>query len=140
MKGNPNCDETNATLMITGDALDPIRVTKLVGVDPAFARRKGDLFGKPERPVKSLTGIWALESEPHLTSSVLEEHINLLLDMIGRPPTAFYDYLESEGLEALIRCYWMSATGQGGPVLSSRLLGRLAELHLGLDFHFYSAV
>jgi hypothetical protein len=41
---------------------------------------------------------------------------------------------------ASICCYWVSATGNGGPVLSPELLGRLAKYNLTLSFdiHFES--
>ena len=37
-----------------------------------------------------------------------------------------------------ISCYWVSAFGHGGPVLSPDIMKRLAAFGLGVSFDFYS--
>jgi hypothetical protein len=75
-------NETHATFRLLGDALDPEEVTRLLGIKPSFARRKGEKYGNPERPVMSRTGIWALESEKSIMSAELGSHLELLLSQL----------------------------------------------------------
>lgn len=133
-RGNPNCAETHATFRITGDQLDPDAITKLLGIEPSFGWRKGDVHGHPTRPVRSPTGIWAVESKAAVSSTILEEHLAYLLDRIGEPDPSFRSYLRDHDLKPDFFCYWMSATGQGGPAISPGTLKRVADV--GADFNF----
>lgn len=132
-------NETHATFRLLGDALDPAEVTRILGITPSFARRKGDKYGGPRRPVASRTGIWALESEKSVTSADLEKHLEFLLNQLDAKASLVAE-LTRGGLTADILCYWMSATGQGGPVLGAATIRRIAELGVDLDFDCYSAV
>lgn len=132
--------ETHATFRITGDALRPDRVTELLGISPSFARAKGDVYGPPARPIRSRTGIWALESEAAINSTELEDHLAYLIAKLAPAASEPLTRLIAEGSKVDVLCFWMSATGQGGPVLSPRILARVAELGAELSFDFYSAV
>lgn len=132
-------NESHATFRLFGDALDPDEVTRLLGVKPSFARRKGDKYGNPARPVVSRTGIWALESETSVVSPDLEPHVEFLLSQIGSKGPLVMG-LRQQGLTADILCYWMSGTGQGGPVLGAETVRRVGDLGVSLNFDFYSAV
>ena len=132
-------NEAHATFRIMGETLDPDEVTRLLGIEPSFARRKGDKFGNPKRPVTSRTGIWALESEKSVISSDLELHLDFLLSSLGSKASILRKLVQ-EGLEADIFCFWMSGTGRGGPMLGADTIRRIADLGVILDFDFYSAV
>jgi hypothetical protein len=43
----------------------------------------------------------------------------------------------AQNLKADFFCYWLSATGHGGPELSAGTLGRIAALGASLGFDFY---
>ena len=45
--------------------------------------------------------------------------------------------LRTAGCETVLDCYWVSATGHGGPMLWAEQLGRLAEYGLELWFDVY---
>jgi hypothetical protein len=45
--------------------------------------------------------------------------------------------LQDEGCSMDIFCYWVSASGQGGPTLSPELMTRLAEAELEVGFDIY---
>jgi hypothetical protein len=132
-------NEAHATFRLLGDALDPEEVTRLIGIEPSFARRKGDKYGSRERPVVSQTGIWALESEKSVAGPDLNAHLRFLLSQLGSK-TSTVKELVRQGLSADLLCYWMSGTGQGGPILEPETIRRVADLGVCLNFDFYSAV
>jgi hypothetical protein len=131
--------ETHATLRIMGDDLDPSEVTRALSVEPSFARRKGDIYGNPDRPVRSRTGIWALESEGSVKSGELEEHLRFLAGRLSPEARRHIGHLRAQGYQVDILCYWMSGTGQGGPVLTADVLLVLGGLGAELSFDFYSS-
>ena len=69
-------------------------------------------------------------------STDAERHVNWLIDQLdstGLVP------LHIPGVSrALICCFWVSATGNGGPRFSPDVLGRLAKYHLSLGLDIYS--
>jgi Domain of unknown function (DUF4279) len=135
---NPNCEETYASLRVAGDALDPDEVSRVLGIQPSLTRRKGEPHGR-SGAINS-TGVWILSSEGAVQSKRLEVHLRYLLERIeGRAPD-LQRYVRQRGLELDVPCFWMSATGQGGPVLSADLLRDLGALGVSLSFGFYSAV
>ena len=136
---NPNCVETHATFRVTGDQLDPAAVTRMLGIEPSFGRRKGDVYGGPTRPIKSPTGVWALESAAAVSSRILDDHLRYLLGRVGEPTPTFGRYIGEHGLKMDLFCFWMSATGQGGPAVSSEILKQIVKLGAALDFDIYFA-
>lgn len=134
---NPNCAETFASLRLYGDALVPDEVTRLLHVEPTDRASKGaQLVASSGKTRTAPTGRWILESRGHVDSIDLEQHITWLLDQMesaGITPAAIPGVSKAD-----VFCYWLSATGQGGPELSPELLGRLAKLRLtlGLDIYF----
>jgi hypothetical protein len=45
--------------------------------------------------------------------------------------------IQEQGLRADFYCYWVSATGQGGPEVSPETLARIAALGASLGFEFH---
>ena len=131
--------ETHATFRLLGDMLDPEEVSRALGITPTIARRKGDTYGNPKRPVVSRTGIWALESEGAVAGADLEAHLGFLLNQLVFKASVVAKLIQG-GLTGDILCYWMSGTGQGGPALGAETIRRIASLGVGLEFDCYSAV
>jgi hypothetical protein len=124
---NPNCARTHATFRLTGDSLDPDEISAALGIP---AGRGGTIR-------RQRTRVWLLASEHTVESTSLERHLIHLLDAI-EPAAATVDTLRREyDLRADFFCYWLSATGHGGPELSPDTLRRIAELDavLGIDFY-----
>lgn len=133
---NPNCAETFASLRLYGDNLLPEEISRWLGVAPSEAAAKGDKKAGPNGMVRSApTGRWILRSNPEVSSTDLEEHLWWLMDKIER---CSLRPGELPGVtRADISCYWLGATGHGGPEFSPETLRRLAErrLFLGLDIY-----
>jgi hypothetical protein len=131
---NLNCSETHAMLRIVGANVDPKAVTAATGISPTLQISVGDVTPNGTRPRRE--GIWARSTEGSVDSTDLEDHLLALLDQL---PANFGDVIPP-GARCEILCVWRSATGYGGPSLSSKLLARIAAAGIDLDFDLYSDV
>ena len=136
---NSNCELTNATFRLMGDLIQPDELTILLGIQPNFSHAKGDTFESRAGLLKHRTGIWALESENKLETTNLEKHLIFLLDKLEPVSSIVAELVLKFSLAVDFHCYWVSATGQGGPLISPETLMRVANLHAYLDFeiHFF---
>jgi hypothetical protein len=93
--------------------------------------------GRVGRARRQETGVWFLSTETIVESTSLERHLVHLLDAVEPASAALQRIRADENLWADFDCYWLSATGHGGPEVSPETLGRIAALgaSLGLDFH-----
>ncbi len=137
---NPNCARTYASFRLTGDALDPEVVTTTLGIKPMRALAKNQAIPTIRRgngTRRQRTGVWALTSQGIMSSTSLERHLIYLLDAIEPAATPLDTLRVEHNLQADFFCYWLSATGHGGPELSPRTLDRIAALdaRLGIDFY-----
>ena len=51
----------SVSLRVAGDALDPVEITRLLGVAPKFAARKGEQIPRGPRYVTQRIGIWTFD-------------------------------------------------------------------------------
>lgn len=134
---NPNCAQTFASLRLYGDALVAEQVSLQLGLPPTECAERGDKrvsFSGKTRAAP--TGRWILQTEGHVAATELQPHIEWLLDRIESAGVVPADI---PGVSrADICCFWLSATGHGGPVFSPDLLGRLARSRLTLCLDIYS--
>jgi Domain of unknown function (DUF4279) len=139
LRENPNCEITNATFRLMGDLIHPDELTVLLGIQPSFSHAKGDTLESRAGLLKHRTGIWALESEDKLETTNLEKHLIFLLDKIEPVGAIILELITKYSLLVDFHCYWISATGQGGPLISPATLMRVANLNAYLDFeiHFF---
>ena len=78
-------DRLEIALRVTDDDLDPDRVTRMLGVNPTVAARKGDDVDIDGVPVTQRTGIWsyALPASPEWE---LGDAIDTLLERLPHAP------------------------------------------------------
>lgn len=126
----------SVALLITGDDLDPQAVTEMLKVEPAQTWKKGE----DERP-RSRTAGWEFRLEPADARfwKSMEEGLAAVLDRLE-------PHRESiRQLAARYKAVWWIGHFQnslaGGPVLSPRILRRLADFDLALccDTYFSPA-
>jgi hypothetical protein len=139
---NPNCRSTHASFRLIGDRLVTAEVTRETGIAPTFASDKGTArpsTREGRQTITQRTGVWSLSSEGRLASTSLERHLIWLLDRIepGRDPLRAA--AEKYGATADFFCYWLSATGSGGPEVSPGTLARIAGLNASLGFDCYDS-
>ncbi len=128
------CERTWVTLCVYAEN-DPAEVSERLGIAL-------DAPGVESLPKKQLRkegpplSRWFLSSKGLVTSKDSRRHIDWLLDQV-LPRRQAIAALQSEGAEVCVSCFWASAQGHGGPILSKRQLARLAELGLDFDYDIY---
>ncbi len=135
-KANPNCAQTFASLRLFGDQLQPDEVSRLLNLKPTESAPKGLETVAPSGKSRiSPTGRWILESQEHVHSTDSQDHIAWLLDQLDKSG-AVPCKIPGVG-RADICCFWLGATGNGGPEFSPEVLGRLAKYQLTLSLDIY---
>jgi hypothetical protein len=128
----PTCNATYATLCIYGDDLDPNAVTSLFGIEPSQTQRKGEQLKKGVVRRKG----WFLSTENTVVSRDVRRHVHWLIETFSSKEEAFHQ-LRSQSYETVVSCYWMSASGHGGPMLSPKLMRSLSDLGVEIRFDIY---
>ena len=130
----PTCERTYATLRIYHESLDPDEVTKRLRIEPTDWQRRGESRKAGSRPAK-LHG-WFLSSDGEVESRDVRLHLDWLLSRIAPQADAILA-LQSDGCRMDVSCYWVSASGHGGPSVRPTQMGELARLGLELWFDVY---
>jgi len=127
-----SCSRTYATLCIYHDKLgiDDIQIdidllpdkiiTKGERVGLSFARKNG----------------WLLGTGGRVKSKDLRAHIQWIINRISDKKSEFIA-LKQQGFEIRISCLWISAVGNGGPLLDHKMISDLAELPVDLHFDIW---
>jgi len=133
------CRSTYATLRILHEDLDPDEISRLLGVTPSSSHRKSDPLS-PRFPEKGRrkVGAWLLKSEGQVDSRDSRRHVDWLIDRLDGKAVVVRN-LQSVGHTIDISCYWLSASGHGGPSVPPEQARRLADLGIELWFDVYFA-
>lgn len=135
---NPNCAKTYATFRLRGDQLAAKEVTVRLDIEADFAFEKGELHSSGRgQPVKQRIGVWYITSEGRLETTNTERHLLDLLEKLEPVKEELRAVVQRQSLVADFFCYWVSATGHGGPEVSPDTLRRIADLDARLGFDFY---
>jgi hypothetical protein len=134
---NANCAETFASFLLIGDRLDPDDVTRRLQIEPKRSFPRGMIRPSKARGLRQRTGTWIFTTEGVLASTSLERHLLGLLEELEPRREQILTLVDEQGLEAAVSCFWVSATGHGGPALSPEVLARIARLGAALWFDLY---
>jgi hypothetical protein len=129
-----SCLRTYATLRVYPGDLDPDEVTRVLGIEPTSTQRLGQVLA-PSTRLASLNG-WFLSSQDSVDSRDSRRHIDWVLDAV-EPHNVGLSTLRELGARMDISCYWLSATGNGGPTISPHQAGRLADAQLDCWWDVY---
>ena len=131
------CAKTYAGLRIYHDDLDPERITGLLGIEPSQIQIRGRVYttsiGQEFTPQ---LGGWFLSTKGIIASRDVRRHVAWILDRFAGKDQILRS-LQAEGYRMDIFCYWLSADGHGGPILSPEIMRRLGELELEVGFDIY---
>jgi hypothetical protein len=131
--GYPTCSSTYATLRIYPGSVPPDEVTTRLGLVPSSTQiaetRPPGVKGRP-------TG-WFLTSKGVVESRDIRRHLDWILDQIV-DKSSVIDALRGDGAHADISCYWVTASGHGGPSLWPTQMAVLASLGLEVWFDVYA--
>jgi uncharacterized protein DUF4279 len=119
-------------LRVTADDLDPERITRMLGVNPTVAARKGEDVDVAGVPVSQPTGIWsyALPASPEWE---LGDAIDTLLERLPHDP-ALWESLAGWAAVSVVCGLFIRDVDRAAD-LSPDTLARLAERRLALSLH-----
>ena len=129
------CARTYGTLCIYHDDLDPEAVSSELGLLPTEAQVKG-VSPRPGSRPPARVGAWFLSSQRMLASRDVRRHIDWLLELL-EPRADALKRLQKAGCKTVVSCYWQSAFGHGGPMLTAANMLRMANLGLEIWFDIY---
>jgi hypothetical protein len=136
--GGGDIDRLEIALRVTRDDLDPERITRMLGVVPSFAGRKGEEVDHNGVPVTQPTGIWTYEL-PASPEWELGDAIDTLLEQFP-PDPALWESLATWA-DVSVVCGLFVHEVDRAATLAPDTLARLAErrLSLRLEIHGPSA-
>ena len=122
-------DRLEIALRVTGDGLDPERITRMLGVAPTFAGRKGETVDHAGVPITQRTGTWsyALPTSPEWE---LGDAIDTLLEQLPADP-ALWESLAGWAEVAVVCELYVHDTDRVA-CLPPDTLARVAERRLAL--------
>ena len=131
-------DRVEVSLRISGVALDPDRITRMLRVTPSFAARKGEAITRGETAVPQRTGIWIYKLPPS-SEWELGDAIQTLLEQLPADP-ALWETLATE-FDTDIFCGLFLSDVNRGTQLTVETMALLAErrLKLGLDIYAHGS-
>lgn len=118
---------------------EPEKITRMLGVQPSIAHRKGDVWqlgsNHKDSPLRHGTDVWVLDS-PLPKSAEEDEHIEWLLSKI-RPHTAAMREVGKKYYAMIsFTCFYYEY--RQGIRLEKETLKELADLNIVFDFDVYS--
>lgn len=134
----PTCAATYVTLRVFD--VDPDAVTERLRVQPTKTQRQGEHW-KTHHGLSSVPHRrdgWFLCTKDCVNSKDLRRHVDWLIEQVRTSAQALRQ-LQDEGAHTDVFCYWVSASGQGGPSLYPETMSKLGELRLEIGFDIYSA-
>jgi Domain of unknown function (DUF4279) len=120
----PTCEQTYATLCVYPESLDPSDVTVRLGIEPSHWQRRGESRRPPSRPAK-ING-WFLSSQGVVESRDVRRHLDWVLSMVVPRAEAILA-LQAEACRMDVSCFWVSASGHGGPSVQPAQMRELAR-------------
>jgi len=126
-------DVAAVELGITGDMVDPIATTAMVGLEPSRAWGKGFVYqSRSGKTMKKQSGLWVVERRG-------EDVEPVALDLLAtlEPRSAMIRAAAEQGKGTIsIGIWWQPEAGQGGFTVSADVMSRLSALCERIDIYF----
>jgi hypothetical protein len=129
-------DKVTVAVHVSGDGLDPERVTRLLGVEPTFTARKGDerVSRSGHRTVVQRTGVWWVDVADS-REWLLEDAIEALLNRFPAEGLVWDQLAKDYNLR--LSCALHIEDWNRGCELSPQILAKIAQRGLTLDLDIY---
>jgi len=127
-------DQVRASLHFRGEDLDPDALTRLLGISPRYAYRKGDRTSAAREEPRQ-TGYWSAEVEVSAPDDV-DEAVSRLLGMLSVDSQTWQSLVERyrPGVSVMV----VVKAWNRGFMLPSSVIGRLAERGLWVECDIYA--
>ena len=130
-------DRLEIELRVTGDDLDPERITRMLGANPTLAARKGEEMDLHGVPVVQRTGIWSY-SLPASPEWELSDAIDTLLEQLPADP-ALWESIAGWADVAVVCGLYVHDIDRSADI-EPDTLARLAERRLALRIEIRGVV
>ena len=128
--------DTNVSLRILGEDVEPETITLDMGMPPDQSHRKGDVHGA-RRPVVRRHGYWSITSSKHIAASDnANDHIRWLVAAVA-PKIDQLSIYKSRGWTVDVWIGIHTSAGHGGPTLRPEVLAQLAGLGMEVNLDLY---
>jgi hypothetical protein len=115
--------KTFATFRLSGDALDPDQVTRILRHVPTVAYAKGQQYFAGERTgeLTGKTGLWLVSTKDVVASAALHDHLSYIVGMLVperqniMPLTQLRTLIGRKGLSVQLSAFWHGAHGAKRP-------------------------
>jgi hypothetical protein len=128
-------DRITVSVRVGGDDLDPDEVTRVLGVEPTFAARKGDRRRSAGGEVVQRTGVWCVNFEGAPEEWTLGDAVGQLVARLPHDPAVWEGLAARYSLDVF--CGLHMSCWNRGFALDPALLRQLADRHLKLDVDIY---
>ena len=116
---------TFATFRVSGDRLDPDRVSDILATRPTTAYRKGEPYFAGSRTgyILGRTGLWYLSTKGLVPVPDAAEHLTYLIRLVYgssedlRQVTELRELMDRDGLEASASLFWHGGPGAQEPAI-----------------------
>ena len=126
-------DETNVTIAIYGEDLDPDDISQQLGCQPTFSHRQGERRSHGSPPYKQ--GAWFLEVKGNAPHGP-EDLTKALLMRLPADETIWVELARKHDIQ--MRYGIHMDTWNRGFELSPKLVQRISKLHAKLSFDIYA--
>ncbi|MEC4615051.1 DUF4279 domain-containing protein [Tsukamurella tyrosinosolvens] len=124
-----------ASLQLSGNALDPLVITRILGTPPTLSYARGDLVPTGRGTRTARFGLWSLEAAATEPADIDAQVTQLLSSL----PADLGVWRELSVRYALrLFCGWFLQGGNEGVGLSAPTLGALGERGIALDLDIYA--
>lgn len=127
-------DELRLSVRITGEELDPQSITRLLGIEPTFAARKGEVREASGQSVVQRTGVWYVDLAES-TEWVLDDAISTLLARLPSDPAVWRELAATHTIDLLCGAFLLGWNRSF--VLAPATLAAIAERHMALSVDIY---
>ncbi|WP_264044067.1 DUF4279 domain-containing protein [Pectobacterium carotovorum] len=125
-------------LSIYPGEMHPDNISGLLNIEPTEKFIVGDeITNSLGRTRKVKISSWFLSSENDVKSKDLREHIDWVIDKLSASHSGLRELQSTSGVQMTLRCVWLSAHGEGGPVLWPEQMRALADLDLECSLNIY---
>lgn len=125
-----------ASLQLSGDALDPLAITRILGTPPTLTYARGDPVPTGRGTRTARFGLWSLEATATEPADI-DAQVTQLLS--GLPADLGIWRELSDRYTLRLFCGWFLQSGNEGVALSPTTLAALGERGIALDLDIYSA-